>query len=92
MASGPVGVWKVGSEQVGGFLDWSIIVDTQSEPKKTNIAAASFWLFKEVPGATALFYTDGADLILAQEFDVLFDLPDCGLDRIVHKPIRMQQL
>jgi hypothetical protein len=99
MTQGEIGSLSVNGEQVGGFLDWQIIVQTQGtkpgvEAVHTKAIASAFWIIDHLPAdrhVEAIFYSrDGNKLILINQANVLISsVPPCIADKLIRHPMEM---
>ena len=88
--TGEIGKLSFNGEQVGGFKYWTAIV--KINPLHSHVIASQFWMLKKVDTdhLKAEFYTEVSDsLKLVHSEDVIINLPEHELDKMITKPLRI---
>jgi len=89
--TGEIGKFVLHGEQVGGFRNWTALVQTVP-PIRSRVIASGFWMFRKVniDRMIAFFYSGEPSFELVLEKEATIKLPDdYPLDRLVISPIEM---
>lgn len=91
--TGEIGKLILDGKQVGGFRNWTAIVELTS-PVHSKVIASGYWMLEKVntDRLIAKFYAEGAGkLQLIREEEVSINLPpDYALDTLIPEPMKME--
>lgn len=89
---GEIGKWMINGKQVGGFRNWTAIVEL-TPPIHSKVIASGFWMLNKINTdkvIASFYYEEGDGLKLVCEREAIIHLPeDYPLDKLIIKPVEM---